>query len=351
MKTKHLILGLFATAITFTSCTDDEGVKFIPTVPGVYENGLLLINEGGFGSGNASASFISNDYSTTENDIFTAVNSSPLGDTAQSMAFYNDLAYIVVNGSDKIEVVNKNTFVSIATIDIGLDNPRYITFANGKGYVTNWGDGVDSTDDFIAVVDLVLNTVTSTIPVTEGPEQITVVNGKIYLSHKGGFGQGNTISVIASDNSVTTISVGDLPDEMVVDSANNLWVVCAGKPSWTGTETAGKLILIDTTTDTVTTTLNFATTEHPDELTMDNGMLYYAMDGSVYAMNETATILPTTAILTATTYAMEANNGKLYTTDAGNYVDPGTLKIFDLSDNSEIQTITVGVIPGGIYFN
>jgi hypothetical protein len=40
--------------------------------------------------------------------------------------------------SNTIQVVNRYSFKSIATIDKDLKNPSYIVFANGKGYVTNW---------------------------------------------------------------------------------------------------------------------------------------------------------------------------------------------------------------------
>lgn len=348
MKTKHLIIGLFATVFTFTSCSEDEGVDFTPTIPGAYENGFLITNQGNFLSGNATVSFVSNDFSTVNNGIFDFHNNAPLGDTAESMAFYNDLAYIVVNGSNKIEIVNKNTFLSEGDILVGLENPRHMVFLNGKGYVTNWGDGSDANDDFIAVIDLATNTVSSTIAVAEGAEQIITSNGKIYVSHKGGYGVGNILSVIASDNSVTTINVGDAPDEMVLDSSNNIWVVCVGE-TWPG-ETGGKIIKIDTTTDTVETTFDFASSEHPDELVIENGVLYYALGGAIYTMDETATVLPTTSIIATSVFGMAINNGVLYVTTV-NWSGPGELKAFNLIDNLEIYSATVGTNAGGIYFN
>ncbi len=49
-----------------------------------------------------------------------------------------------------------------------------MTFANGKGYVTDWGDGGSATDDVVAIINLATNTVESSISVGEGPEQIIV---------------------------------------------------------------------------------------------------------------------------------------------------------------------------------
>jgi hypothetical protein len=61
--------------------------------------------------------------------------------------------------------------------------------------------------------------------------------------------------------------------------------------------------------------------------------------------------LPTSSIIAGSFYAMTINDGKLYATDASDFASNGTLKIFDLSTNSEIITIATGIIPGGVYFN
>lgn len=357
MKTKHLILGLFATAFTFTSCNEDEGVDFTPVVPGAYENGILVSNEGGFGAGNATVSFVSNDFTTVNNSIFEFHNNVPLGDTAQSMAFYNDLAYIVVNGSNKIEVVNKNTFVSVSTIDTGLTNPRYITFANGNGYVTNWGDGGDATDDFVAVIDLTTNTVTSTISVIEGPEQAVVANGKIYISHKGGWGSGASLSVIDATNTVTTIVVGEKPDEMVVDTMGNIWVISEGSDiydaSWNVTgHTAAFLQKINTSTDVVDVSLTFPADEHASTLAYDNGLIYYYSNSRIFKMDETATVLPTTQVIDETLYAgLAVKDGNIYGTKADFTAGTGELVIYDDSTYMLLDTKSLEVGSSKIYFN
>jgi hypothetical protein len=45
-----------------------------------------------------------------------------LGDTGQDVGLYNDLAFVVLNYSNKIEVINRYTMVHVATIDSGLSN-------------------------------------------------------------------------------------------------------------------------------------------------------------------------------------------------------------------------------------
>ena len=68
----------------------------------------------------------------------------------------------------------------VGTISTGLVNPKYIAFASGKAFVTNWGNPTIATDDFVAVIDLNTNLVTSSIPVEESPGRILSNNGKLY---------------------------------------------------------------------------------------------------------------------------------------------------------------------------
>jgi YVTN family beta-propeller protein len=353
MNTKKIALLFISMALLFTSCSNDDDVN-LPAPLGDYEDGILISHEGNFGQGNASVSFASYDLVTVENNIFSSVNANPLGDTAQSIAFSGDLAYIVLNVSNSIEIVNRYTFESVATIDTGLNNPRFIAFANGKGYVTNWGDGSVATDDYLALINLTTNTLDAQIiSVEEGPEAIIADGNTLYIAHKGGFGQNNIISVVdASTNMVsTTINVGDVPSSLQLDGSGNLWVLSRGKPSWTGDETAGQLSKINTSDNSITT-IDFGATEHPNHLALDNGALYYYMSGSVYKMASSATTLPSTAELTGLSfYGMTVNNSVLYGVDAADFTSNGTLSAYDLSSNTLSNSATVNIIPSGIYFN
>jgi hypothetical protein len=51
------------------------------------------------------------------------VNPKTLGDTGQDVGLYNDLAFVVLNYSNKIKVINRYTMAHVATIDSGLSNP------------------------------------------------------------------------------------------------------------------------------------------------------------------------------------------------------------------------------------
>lgn len=357
MKLNKLIVAAFAGSLLFVSCSNDDDAK-VDTPSGAYDNGVIVLNEGGFGAGNASASYIS-DAMVLENNIFSAVNSGDLlGDTAQDLGFVGDLAYIVLNGSNKIEIVNRYTFVKVATISTGLVNPRFVEFENGKAYVTCWGDGNVTTDDYVAVIDLATRAISTKISVAEGPERIVEENGKLYVAHKGGYGSGNKITVIntANDTVATTITVGDVPNSLEVENGN-LYVLCGGLPYYAETETAGRLDVISLATNTVTRTVNFTeSTDHPGNLTIEDDKIYYTLDNAIYTMALNATTLPAASLFTTTpqgsygVYSFAVEDNHIYVGDAGDYSANGQVHVYSTQGALQ-KSFTAGVIPTGFYFN
>jgi len=355
MRFKNVAAAV-ALGFTILSCNKDDVKDLEPLILGDYQTGILVSNEGPFNNGTGTVSFISEDLSMVENSIFNKVNSEDLGNIVQSIAFGDGKAYIVANVSNTINVVNRYTFEKIATISEGLNNPRHFAYANGKGYVTNWGDPNDETDDYIAIVNLETNTVEGDIPVDFGPEKIQVPGSgnKIYVAHQGGFGQNDKISVIdITTNAVaSTLIVGDVPNSMEIDIEGNLWVLCGGKPSFTGEETAGSLYKIDLTSDTASKVLEFETTDHPNHFSRNADVFYYSLNGSIFKLTSSATVVPMESEFSGlSVYAMTTFENKLYLTDAKDFASNGTLSIYDLNTKEELKTLEVGLIPGGIYFN
>lgn len=354
MKLKKLYLLAVVSSTLFFSCSSDDVAR--EEALGAYDNGVIVLNEGNFGTDNSEISYISNDFSILKNNVFNTVNTTlTLGDTGQDIGFYNNLAFIVLNNSQKIEVVNRYTMIHVASITSGLSNPRYITFANGKGYVTNWGDGGSSTDDYVAVIDLNTYAVSSTIPVVEGPERILYSNNKLYVAHKGGYGQGNSVSVInLSDNSVASVTVGDVPNSLEL-VGNSLYVLCGGAPSWSATETTGELVKINVL-DNTTESKVFAGIAHPSNLDFESNNFYYTVDSKIYKMGLNDTALPTTELFSTANqgaygiYSFAVNNSRIYIGDAKDYISNGEVYAYSLT-GTLLNSFTVGISPSGIYFN
>lgn len=358
MKIIKLLTITLSSTLLFTSCCRENLQTEIPA--STYDNGTLILNQGGFGNGNASISYLSNDFTVQKNNIFATANPSiTLGDTAQDIGFYQNYAFIVVNNSNKIEIVNRYTMGYVATISGGLNNPRYIAFYNGKGYVTNWGFGSNPSDDFVAVIDLANYTVTNTISVLEGPEKIISSNGKLYVAQAGGFNFGNKISIINPDTNIVqgTIDVGDVPNS-IIDYNNTLYVLCSGKPNYAPVETPGKLVTINLSSNTVLSTLDFPANTHPANLDILINSMYYTVNSSVYKTTLGATMLPTTSLFSVApqgvnsiySFALNFKNNTIYVGDAGDFNSNGKIYVYNSSGNL-IHSSIVGIIPAGFYFN
>ena len=347
---KKLLYSVLALSLLFSCSNDDDGTITLQEPLGDYENGIIVSAEGG----PSSVAYISNDFSTSENDIYFNVNGETLGVYLQSMGFNGDNAYIIQD-SGTITVVNRYTFELITTITTGLTLPRYIGFNGSTAYVSDWADPNTSTDDYVAVIDLNSYTVTSTIPVSEGPEQVLANNGKVFVSHKGGYGVNNEISVISTSNStVATISVNDVPDEMVLDSQGNLLVLSEGGQSWqVSGETLASITRINTSDNSIISTVEFASGNHPSLMSYFNGMAYYILNNEVYALADTATNLPSSSLFSVDAgyaYGLSVKENNLFLTDAS-FSAQSTLKVYDLPSGTLSESFSVGIGASKIYFN
>ena len=111
MMKKILFLLLFVAAFMACSDDDDNNQDFLP---GNHIN-MIVVNEGAFTTGSAALSVIYDDGST-KFDLFQDVNGRPLGDVAQSITYIKGNYFVTLNGSKKVEVVEPQTFNSVATI-------------------------------------------------------------------------------------------------------------------------------------------------------------------------------------------------------------------------------------------
>lgn len=357
MKIGKIAMLVLAGTFFFVSCNnDDNNTNDVPL--GAYDDGILVLSEGNFGGGNSAVSFISEDFLNQQNNIYSVVNGENLGDTGQDIGFMGNLAYIVMNGSNKIHVVNRFTFEHVTTISEGLVNPRYIAFANGKGYVTNWGNGGVSTDDYVAVIDLNSNTVIKNIPVAEGPERIIEEDDKLYVAHKGGYGVGSTVSVIPASTDVvaTTYNVADNPNSLEVEDGI-LYVLCGGVQAWSPGDvpTIGSLKQINLASGNIVS-YDFPLGQHPSNLVIEDDKMYYTIAEKVFTKDLSTTALPAQQLFSATAqgvygiYSFAVEDGKIFVGDAKDYNSNGSVYVYSMT-GSLLNEFTVGVTPTGIYFN
>lgn len=327
-------------------------LTFSITVSAQLIPGVLVLNEGNFGVDNAGISFIGGGQSYA--DLFADVNGpTPLGNTAQSMAFDGDKAYVVLNGSNDLKVLNRQTLSLSAIMQNGLSNPRHIVIDNGNAYVTCWADAGNPNDDYVAVIHLLSLSITQNIPAPEGVERIIKSGDQLYVAHQGGYGFGNTVSVInIATNAITaTINTGDVPNSIIAQDGV-LYVLCGGKPSWSGSETAGKLMKFNLSDNSLISEISFE--GHPSNLEIYGDYLIFSIDTDVYKITLNDTALPENPIFSVEEvgvygiYGMDLIGDKIYVADAGDYVAPGKALVYSVNGDFE-ASYAVGRLPNGFY--
>ncbi len=342
---KNLFFIIIICSLFFTNCKEEKNIP-----QGAFANGLFIVNEGTFNAGNASISHYNSNTDSLTANIFSSVNSRPLGDVAQSIFVHNDYAYIVVNNSNKIEVVNARTFEEVATI-IGLELPRYFYPINDtKAYVTQWGsDGVSGS---VQIIDLETFTISGSIQTMGGgPEKIMALNDKIYIGHSGGFGVDEIISIIdpTTDTVINEISVGFNPSDLITDGEGNIWVLCQGYTDWVTYETFnGKLVKLDATNHNVLLDLELSS-NYPKDLyiSADQNDLYFLFQGAIVQQNINENVLNLNTISNETYFYSlyySAFENQLYAGDAKDYASEGEVFIYDNS-GTLLKKINSGIIP------
>lgn len=354
MTMKHLLLLSLCTTLFLTSCSSDDDTPSEEIILGDFQNGILISHEGSNVPG--SVSFISENLQEVQNDIYQSVNGKDLGVFQQSINFLDSLAFIIVDNANTVAVVNRYTFKEKTIVTEGLETPRYIDFIDGKGYVTNWGNKDDSTDDFIAVMDLETFMVERTIPVSNGPERVVSKDNFIYVSHKGGFTTNDVLSVIDTNTDlIEEFAVGDNPDELAFDDDGNLWILCEGRPDFDdpSNSTPGSLVKFNTSANQIEETLPFPNQQQPSLMAYADGEIYYYVNAGFYKIAESAQTLATSPIYEDEEvfyYGMSIRDTNLYAVDAKDFASNGELDIIDLESLEVIESVEVGVAPSKIYF-
>lgn len=334
-----------------SACDDDTAVP-VPPLPTV-ESGVFIGNEGTFGFGNASLSYYDFENETLTNQVFENANNRPLGDVLQSIRIIDDKAFLVLNNSNKIEVMDVNTLEVIANID-SLTSPRYLLPINDdKAYVS------DLFAHKINIIDINTYTKTGEITLPAWTEQMVIWEDKIFVALKTFWDKPLTrhLYIIDSntDQVIDSLEVGANPSELIMDKDKKIWVMGYGRES---TNDAASLYRINPENLTVEQTFefsNYAAAFSPARLAMNaaKDSLYFSMN-DIFVMPITASSLPTTPLLTADNghfymFGIHPNNGDIFVGDAFDFQQKGQVKIYNRQGILK-EAFLAGVGPNGFYF-
>ena len=368
----YLLLGCLI--LTYSACRKDE--KPIPEVVTTITkadtgalSGLYVLNEGNMGSNKASLDFL--DYSTGKyhKDIYEQDNPGVvkgLGDVGNDLGIYGSKLFIVVNNSNLVEVVNARTGKHINFVSI--QNCRNVTFINGKAYVSAYlgivGDP-KAPNGAVYEIDTATLQITRKVTVGRQPEEMAIVNGKLYVANSGGYSPPNyerTVSVVdlASFTVVKLIDVAINLEKVKADQYGDLYVTSRGDYY----SIPPDLYVIDTKTDSVKKDFKLPVSNL--WIKGDTAYMYSVAFSYVTGKNtisygmidvKTGTVLNKQFITDGTDkqiavpYGIAVNpvTGEVYVADAKDYVTPGTIYSFDTNGKKEWQ-VTTGDIPGHFAF-
>lgn len=381
--------------ILFQGCRDDVEMILSEDIavgnPEIIKGykGIYLLNEGNMGSNKATLDYYNFATGIYTRNIYAERNPhvpKEMGDVGNDIGIYNGKLWAVINVSNKIEVMDSETAVRIGQIEI--PNCRFIKFHQGYAYVTSYAGPVVIDPNyeqigFVAKINTVTLEVVDKCLVGFQPDELEIVDGKIYVVNSGGYmgagtteGYERTVSVIdiATFTEEKRIDVAYNLERIKADSRGDLWVSSRG--DYKGLP--ARLFFIDKEKQAVTDTIPIAATNYwiDDDLLYVYGTEFSYITNSwniTYSIVDTRTRkivtvadtlfegenileirrVPKKIITDGTDKEIEKPYGimvhpetkDIFITDAGNYVTPGVLYCFDKEGKKKWSVVT-GNIPG-----
>lgn len=218
---------LLSTVAALTACGEkNEGIdKKTPLADGV-----LVLNQGNYYSGiNGSLNVLDLQTGKTDMAVFSKVNGRDLGATPQCGVTYGSKIYIATYSSGTVEVLEKDTYKSLAQlklnqIDADLREPRAMAVYNGKVYISMFSG-------FVARMDTVLLQIDGKVKTGPNPDGIAVHNGELYVANSGGMSPSfnNTASIVdLSTFNVRNEIQTPLNPTQFISANGELFILCMG---------------------------------------------------------------------------------------------------------------------------
>jgi len=322
----------------------------------VRKTGVLIVNEGNFGSGNGSISSYDEDNMTIANNfVKNANNGSEIGSLVQSVYIHEGTGYIVCNSNDKIEFIDADNGKYLANPVSDISQPRYMTVVGDKGYISCWGPWDTSNpnwwkllDSYIAVIDLSTKSVIDSLSCGSGPEGIVAAGNKLFVANSFE----TSVSVIdLNDHSSSKVILTSDPKHLVADESGLVWV-----------STSVGLILIEITSQTVID--NIVVENIQGKLTFDGGSRLYFLTVEPWEPNKVnfrsevfvldtgnKTVIGDALITGDDFYGLGYNEttDRIYVSDSKAFSGPGEISIYDIEGRLIDKQVTA-VGPNGVAF-
>lgn len=310
-----------------------------------FANGVIITNEGTFGQPNANISYIDAETQQVTNNVYSNVNGENLGDVLQNIGFYQDKAYLVLNNSNKVVVVDRETFVKQAVVTENILLPRYIAFAADKFYVTN------SVTNSVSSYSISDNSAVSNITVAGAPEEIEAIGNHVF-AQIGWYASGNTVSVIdaATDTLIENIVLSEVGLNGMVADNEYLYVLTTGADFMHIYKINGQTLEIESD-------VRFTSVVNVSKITLEDGILYFTGNGNkVYGLpvsmqGEPVEILTVNDNTWSTFYGFNVIQDYIFSGDANGFVAPSIVTVYNLDTAAQVMQFSTGIGTNGFYGN
>lgn len=370
LKLKSIFYTIVCAAL-LSACSDgpkgpDDDPNDNP-VEGGDVVGFYILNEGNWGQNKASLDYFSYEDNKYTANIYATRNPGTvlgLGDVGNDIAEYNGRIYAVINGSNKVEIIDAATAERIGQVNI--DNCRNIAFDGNYAYVSSFVGGEGDCGS-VTRFDLTTFSLSGSVSVGKQPEEIVISNGYLYVANSGQFqapDYDRTITVVRLSDFTYygSIDVAINMHHLRIDDDGNLWVTSRGNYADVPSNIY-KLPKVGDNTFGAPKALDVPCTN----LALNDGKVYFY--GTTYDENwnatynygvidcATAKIQPQSFITDGTEkslvapygIAVQPSTGDIILTDARNYVSSGQVRCYS-SEGKLLWTNTAGDIPGHIAF-
>ena len=308
------------------------------------EEGVFVLNEGNFGWGYGTIDYIDLRKEEVLSSIYEQANQELLGNVVQSISYFQGYYYAVVNNSQKVIVIDPQTFIKVGEVE-RLISPRYfLGIDEEKAYVS------DLYADAIHIINPSTFEKTGEIPTGGWTEQMILL-GKYAIV--AAYGEQELLIIhTETDKIVKRIALEGPPNSLQLDKNNFLWVSTGA-----GDDQQAHIYQLHPADFSIRKDIVLdAATGGPTHLRTNPAQdsLYYLQQG-VYKMSILADAAPTTPIIEETPstlfYGLGISpEGNIWLADALDYVQRGWARRYT-GTGVAIDSFRVGVIPNSFLFH
>lgn len=339
------------------SCVNDKPIH--PDLSYEYESGdkVYFVNEGNYGSGNASLAIYNPSSGKLYNDVFYNVNGYKVGDVLQSVMRVDNTLLLAVDNSHQLISVDVFTMKELSSLVIS--NPRYmLSISPDKMYISSLYNNI------ITVYNPLNNSVVNQIILSSfSPEKMIIHDGYVYAAS---WDTANSLVYKidpSSDAILQQIDIGhSAPQAIEVDASGHLWI-------FYGNSKYAKpygVVVYDPMDDTIIKNFDMGLGVEMIKPIMNTlrdtvywlGVDYDALSAlnGVYRMSIESTEVPERPFIPAARYQYFYALGydhlrkQLYVGDPKSFTERSDVYIYNL-DGSLHKTLQTGMGIGSFYFS